>query len=198
MIFVDDSTVKVGGILLPGLFKSIDIKGEAQVEEQQVEGNTAKPKQVTGYEDAKVTLELVLEDGPVKTKLEKLAIIQNLFRKPGQKKPIVHEIVNEHTAARGVSKVIFKTLSTKEQSKKSELTVSIEFWEYIAMTITATKSSSSSTTAAATASLNQDYQAYLSTDRGSAPKSTNKTSQTAATDTAQGQAYRNKLAGMPY
>lgn len=200
MIYVDESTVKVGGVILPGLFKSIDIKGEAQIEEQQVEGNTSKPKQATGYDDVKVTLELVLEDGPKKTKLQKLATIQNLFKKPGQSKPIVHQIVNEHTAARGVSKVIFKTLQTREQSKKSELAVTIEFWEYVAMTITATKSSSSSVskTAAANASLNQNYQQYLNTSRGSAPKSTNKTSQTAAKDNAQGQAYKNKLAAMPY
>lgn len=188
----------MGGIILPGLFKSIEIKGEAQVEEQQVEGSTAKPKQATGYEDAKVTLELVLEDGPILTKLQKLAVIQNIFRKPGQKKPVVYEIFNEHTAVRGMTKVLFKTLSTKEQSKKSELSVTIEFWEYVAMTITATKASSSSTAATASAALNQDYQAYLSTDRGAAPKNTDKTSQTAATDTAQGQAYKNRLAAMPY
>jgi hypothetical protein len=192
LIYVDESTVKVGGVILPGLFKSIDIKGEAQIEEQQVEGNTSKPKQASGFEDAKVTLELVLEDGPTKTKLQKLATIQNLFKKPGQSKPVVHQIVNEHTAARGISKVIFKSLQTKEENKNSQLSVTIEFWEYITMTITATK------TAAANASLNQDYQQYLSTSRGSAPKTTNKTSQTAAQDNAQGQAYKNKLAAMPY
>ncbi len=198
MIYIDESTVKVGGVILPGLFKSIDIKGEAQVEEQQVEGNTSKPKQATGFEDAKVTLELVLEDGPTKTKLQKLAAIQNLFKKPGQSKPTVYQIVNEHTAARGLSKVIFKSLQTKEQSKNSELSVTIEFWEYVAMTITATKSSSSTAQAAANAALTPDYQQYLSADRGSAPKTTNKTAQTAATDNAQAQASKNRLAAMPY
>ena len=34
----------------------------AEVEEQEVEGSTAKPKQATGYEDGKITLELILED----------------------------------------------------------------------------------------------------------------------------------------
>ncbi|MCY9764698.1 transcriptional regulator, partial [Paenibacillus alvei] len=98
MIFVDESTVKVGGVVLPGLFKSLEIKEDATVEEQEVEGKAAKPKQATGYEDAKVTLELTLDDSPKQTKLQKLAMIQKLFRKPGQSRPIMHQIVNVHTA----------------------------------------------------------------------------------------------------
>lgn len=204
MIYVDESTVKVGGVILPGLFKSIEVKTPAMVEEQDVEGKTAKPKQAVGYEDAKITLELTLDDGPTQTKLQKLTVIQNLFRKPGQTKPIVYDIVNEHTAARGVTKVIFKDLSTKEQNKKNEMSVSIEFWEYIPMTITATKTSSKSTSSsktssssAKTASLNNDYKNYL-TNRGAAPKQSSKTSNTPASDTAQVAAHKNKLAAMPY
>ncbi len=196
MIFVDESTVKVGGVVLPGLFKSIEVKADAQVEEQQVEGKTAKPKQAIGYEDAKITLELVLDDGPKQTKLEKLAVIQNLFKKPGQQKPIVHEFVHSHTAVRGVTKVIFKSLSTKEQSKKSELTVSIEFWEYIPMKITAKKSGAKKgTSSSGSVKLNADYQQYLSSgSRGKAPKTGDKTSATAASDTAQTAQYKSKLA----
>ena len=206
MIFVDESTVKVGGVTLPGLFKSLEIKTPALVEEQDVEGKTAKPKQAIGYEDAKVDLELILEDSPNQTKLEKLAIIQNLFRRPGQTKPIVYDIVNEHTAARGVSKVIFKDLITKEQSKKSEMSVSIEFWEYIPMTIKATKTStktaqnksqSTTSTGNTTPQLNEEYRNYLP-DRGAAPKVNDKTSQSPATDNAQDALSRNRMAAMPY
>jgi len=206
LIFVDESTVKVGGVTLPGLFKSLEIKTPALVEEQDVEGKTAKPKQAIGYEDAKIDLELILEDSPNQTKLEKLAIIQNLFRRPGQTKPIVYDIVNEHTAARGVSKVIFKDLITKEQSKKSEMSVSIEFWEYIPMTIKATKTSSKTAqnksqsttgTGNATPQLNEEYRNYLP-DRGAAPKVNDKTSQSPATDNAQDALSRNRMAAMPY
>ncbi|EJL44950.1 hypothetical protein PMI08_01920 [Brevibacillus sp. CF112] len=194
MIFVDESTVKVGGVVLPGLFKSIEVKADAQVEEQQVEGKTAKPKQAIGFEDAKITLELVLDDGPQQTKLDKLAVIQNLFKKPGQQKPVVHEFVHSHAAVRGVSKVIFKSLSTKEQSKKSELTVSIEFWEYIPMKITAKKSGKGKS-ASGSVKLNADYQKYLSSgSRGKAPKTSDKTAATAASDTASTAQYKSKLA----
>lgn len=201
MIYVDESTIKIGGVILPGLFKSIEIKSDALIEEQEVEGRSTKPKQATGYEDAKVSVELVLHDGPLLTKLQKLEQIQNLFKKQGQSKPTVYEIVNEHTAIRGITKVLFKNLTTKEQSKKDELTVMIEFWEYVAMTITATKSTSTaqtSSTAATTSTLTSDYQSYLTNNRGAAPKIKDKTTKTAATDNASTQIYRGKLIAMPY
>ena len=45
MIYVDDNTIKVGGVVLPGLYKSLEIKTEAKVEEQEVEGSTASTGQ---------------------------------------------------------------------------------------------------------------------------------------------------------
>lgn len=203
MIYIDESTIKVGGVVLPGLFKSIEIKGDALIEEQEVEGRTSKPKQAIGYEDAKVVVELTLYDGPVLKKAQKLEVIQNLFKKKGQQKPTIYEIVNEHTAVRGVTKVLFKNLTTKEQSKKDELSVMIEFWEYIPMTITATKNTGSSaakkpaSTSSATANLKPEYKSYLN-NRGAAPKESDKTAKTAAVDNASTQQFRNKVMVMPY
>lgn len=174
MIYTDESTVKIDKTVLPGLFKSLEVKGEATVDEQEVEGQSKKPKQATGYEDIKVILELVLDDGPEKTQLEKLEVIQNLFRKPGQAKPEVHEIINAHTAARGVKQVVFKNLTSKRDNKKNQLAVTLEFWEYVAMTVTATQSSSGSSSGSgggssgSSGSLNQDYQDYLPA-RGTPP-----------------------------
>lgn len=196
MIYFDESTVKVGGVILPGLFKSIEIKTAAQIEEVDMEGKSSKPKQATGYEDAKINLELALEDSPDQTILEKLQIIQNLFRKPGQSKPIVYEIVNEHTAIRGIRQVVFKDMSSKSQNKKSELTVSIEFWEYVPISIVASKKNNNSS-GSASASLTNEYKSYLP-DRGKAPKVQNKTSKTAASDTASGGNYQGRIGEMPY
>ncbi|MBV1817651.1 hypothetical protein KUA25_06190 [Bacteroidales bacterium MSK.15.36] len=212
MIFVDDSIIKVGGVILPGIVKSLEIKTDARVEEQEVEGNSAKPKQVTGYEDAKITLEIALEDGETKTKESKLKSIQSLFRKSGQAKPQVYDIVNEHTAIRGIKRVIFKSLTTKEVNKKSELTVNIEFWEYVPINITATKksqnksqskdkksgSSSQKSSSQSNLNLNKNYSNYLSSSRGAAPKIKSKTSSSPARDTASGNAAKNKLSQMPY
>lgn len=127
MIYTDESTVKIDTIILPGLFKSIEIKGDAIVDEQDVEGQSKKPKQATGYEDAKVNIELILEDGPLLTKIQKIEQIQQIFRLPGQEKPTVHEIINEHTAARGVKQVIFKNLTHKAENKKGSSSLRLNF-----------------------------------------------------------------------
>lgn len=193
MIFVDDNTIKVSGIILPGLIKSIEIKDDALIEEQEIEGRSAKVKQVEGYEDAKVNIELVLEDGPSATRKEKLDKIQNLFKKAGQEKPIVHEIINEHTAARRVKKVVFKSLSSKEESKKEQLSVSLEFWSYNPITITATKSGSTQK-AAPTINLDPTYQSYLSDSRGAAPKTNN----SPAVDDVNTMAYEYRLSRLQY
>lgn len=203
MIIFDESTVKVGGIVLPGLFKSIEVKSSAQVEEVEVKGKTKKPKQATGYEDTKVSLELSLEDSQSQTALDKLKIIQNLFKKPGQEKPIVYEIVNEHTAVRGIRQVIFKDLSTKTQNKKSEITVSIEFWEYVPITIAATKKSNKSkakgkSKGGSTVGITNEYKNYRN-NRGKAPIIRDKLSKTAAVDDdSRGRHMVNRLGRMPY
>nr|DAP14041.1 MAG TPA: hypothetical protein [Caudoviricetes sp.] len=201
---MDDSTVKVGGTVLPGLFKSLEIKSDAKIDEETVQGSTSKPKQATGYEDAKLTLELVLEDSPTETKEQKLTKIQNLFRAPTQGIPVVHEIVNVHTSLRGIKKVLFKSLTTKEQNTKvSEITASLEFWEYVPTTITATKAGSTAKTSSSsgstgTTALSAEYQSYLKADRGKAPKATTKTASSPAKDTVTGAAAKSKLAQMPY
>lgn len=195
MIFTDESTIKVDKTVLPGLFKSIEITGAAMVDEQEVQGQTKKPKQVTGYEDGKVNIELILEDGPLLTIMEKLTVIQNLFRKPGQEKPVVHEIINRHTAARGIKKVIFKDLTTKQENKKSQLAATLVFWEHSVMTITATKSGGAGAGSGSSpgSNLNQDYQDYLNNSRGSAPGASSP-----AQDTDSGSQYLGGVGNLPY
>lgn len=195
MIFVDDSTIKIGGIVLPGLFKSMEIKADASVEEQDVQGSSKKPKQATGYEDAKITLELILLDAHSETKEQKLLQIQNLFKKSNQAKPEVHQIVNEHTAIRGVNQVILKSLSTKLQNKNDELSVSIELWEYVPVTIVSTKNKkvgaiTSNKSSASAPVLDINYQTYLA-GRG-------KTTNSPAKDTENNAHMRAKLDYLPF
>ena len=199
MIYTDESTVKIDSVILPGVFKSIEIKGDAIVDEQDVEGQSKKPKQATGYDDVKVNIELILEDGPDMGKLEKLETIQQIFRTSGQEKPTVHRIINSHTAVRGVKQVIFKQLTHKAENKKGQIAVTLEFWEYTVMTITASKSASGSSGAAAAAStarsnLKAGYQSYLG-NRGKAPAALKKSP---ARDTARGGKHLATVKAMPY
>ena len=199
MIYVEDQTIKLNGVVLPGLVKSIEVTESAKVDEQEVEGSATKPKQATGYEDAKVNIELIIDDTQSATKYQRYATLRSIFRKPGQSVPQPIPIVSEDTAAHGIEKVIFKKLTHKGESKSGQLTASLELWEYIPQTITATTASSSSKSSgqrsrnicqnpAASSSLTEEYETYLSTSRGKSP----------AVDDAETAAAMNRVAQMPY
>ena len=131
MIYVEDERIKLNGVVLPGLVKSIEVTETAKIDEQEVEGSTVKPKQTTGYEDAKVNIELIIDDTQTQTRYERYAVLRAIFRSSGQTVPQPIPIISEDTAAHGIEKVIFKKLTHKGENKKSQLSVNIEFWEYI-------------------------------------------------------------------
>lgn len=197
MIYVEDQLVKVNGVVLPGLVKSIEVKESAKIDEQEVEGSATKPKQATGYEDAKITVELILDDTPTRTKYQALETVRAIFRKPGQTVPQPIPIVSEDTAKHGIDKVLFKGFSHKAEAKKEQITVSLEFWEYIPQTVKATKASGSGGKASGSSGggttssgLSEDYKSYLATDRGVS------TASDAVTDA--GSAGLQKVAAMPF
>ena len=43
MVYQDDQTVKIDDVILPGLVKSMEIKNDAQVDEQEVKGRAKSP-----------------------------------------------------------------------------------------------------------------------------------------------------------
>lgn len=196
MIYTEDQLVKVNGVVLPGLVKSIEVKESAKIDEQEVEGSATKPKQATGYEDAKVNIELVLDDTPTATKYQRLETVRALFRTPGQSVPQPLSIVSEDTAKHGIDKVLFKGITHKSEVKKDQLTVSLEFWEYVPQTIQTTSSSSGRSsggssggkTANQQTTLSSDYQKYLQANRGKSP----------AVDDASAAEALDKVAQMPY
>ena len=196
MIYIEDQLVKVNGVVLPGLVKSIEVKESAKIDEQEVEGSATKPKQATGYEDAKVNIELIVDDTATQTKYERLAALRAIFRTPGQSVPQPVPIVSEDTAKHGIDKVLFKGITHKSEVKKDQLTVSLEFWEYVPQTIQTTSSSSGSSsggssggkTANQQTTLSSDYQKYLQANRGESP----------AVDDASAAEALDKVAQMPY
>lgn len=178
MIFVEDNTIKLNGVVLPGLIKSIEVKESAQIDEQEVEGSSTKPKQATGYEDAKINIELVVDDTDTQTKYQRLETLRAVFRKEGQGVPQPIPIVCEDAAAHGIDKVLFKSLNHKSEQKKSYFSVTLELWEYIPQTIQAVISSGAASSkkigssgSGSAGTLNSGYSSYLSSDRGSAPAS---------------------------
>lgn len=189
MIYIEDQSIKLNGVVLPGLVKSIEVTETAKIDEQEVEGSATKPKQAVGYEDAKVNIELILDDTQTQTKYQRLATLRAVFRTPGQSVPQPIPIVSEDTAAHGIEKVLFKKLTHKAENKRGQLPVTLELWEFIPQTIKATTaassssaSSSSSSTTAAASGLSEEYTEYLQTKRGSSPAVDNAARPSAALD----------------
>lgn len=181
MVYEDDNAIKIGGIILPGIYKKVEVTYEALIEEQEVKGSTRKPKQAIGYEDVKITVDIRLMDDMERTKEEKWFFLKNLFRTAGQEKPMALDFVSTYAILAGVQKVLIKNLKPVENNKTDEIAASLEIWEYIPQTITARKKKSTNANDTA-ANLNQDYAAYVENKRGSAPKTTNKTSRSPAVD----------------
>lgn len=166
MIIAEGSEIKVGGIILPGIFQKSEIEADAKIDEVDVKGKSVKPKQATGYEDAKITLEILLIADDMEDEYTKLEKIQSIFKQKNQQLPQVHEIFNKHLNTRGITRVLFKQLHSKETNKENAILVKCEFWEYIPMTIQAKKKTSQSSNSTAASGVSDNYNKYLQ-NRGS-------------------------------
>lgn len=173
MVYTDDSEIMIDGMILPGLIKSLEITTAAEIEEQEVKGSTAKPKQAVGYEDGKINVEIALMDSEGVSRETKLQTIQDMFRQGGQEIPAVHSIVNAHAAQRNITQVLLKNMVSKVTNAKEQITVTLELWEYVPMTISITAAKAAGETNYS-GELNSDYGQYLN-NRGAAPKQNNKT-----------------------
>lgn len=176
---VDDNDIKLNGKLLTGIIKSLEIKGSAIIEELEVEGKGKKPIQATGFDDSSINVELVLlDDIQGKTKEEKLQVIQDIFKSKNQKVPNIYDIVNKYINQRGIYKVIIKDFSSKVANNKTEISVSLSFREYEAISIKASSSKKSNSKTKDNNKKsnnnvntigNDEWLKYLNGDRGKAP-----------------------------
>lgn len=176
---VDDNDIKLNGKLLTGIIKSLEIKGSAIIEELEVEGKGKKPIQATGFDDSSISVELVLlDDIQGKTKEEKLQVIQDIFKSKNQKVPNIYDIVNKYINQRGIYKVIIKDFSSKVANNKTEISVSLSFREYEAISIKASSSKKSNSKTKDNNKKsnnnvntigNDEWLKYLNGDRGKAP-----------------------------
>lgn len=127
-IVTDDiGQVKLGDTLLPGVFEGLEVEGELEIDEQDVQGGS-KRKQVLGFHDPTVTLKLRLLNDAAGTPHDKLRVIAALFRgKDKAGKPVVYRIVNQHLALWGIQQVLFKRLRTSESNLDDSLRAELEF-----------------------------------------------------------------------
>lgn len=168
MLYKEDRQIMLGGVTLPGALKKLEIKPSAIIEEVTVEGSSSRPKQAVGYEDCKISIELIIDDTPYNNAADAIAEVRSIFRKNNsQKKPQPVEIVSAETAIFDISKVLVKEMNLKRDNKTNQYSLSLELWEYIPAVITVQKSSWQA--AAEPLPLSSGYQSYLQSGKGKAP-----------------------------
>lgn len=128
MLYVQDKVLKLGGVYLGGQVTSVEVQEAGSVYVAQDEKGRYTKSQPVGYENAKVIVDILLEDTKTATTLEQLAEMQGLFKAYGQDKPNLMSIVNEDCAARGISSVYFKSFTSKKVISESKRIASLELW----------------------------------------------------------------------
>jgi hypothetical protein len=133
LITTDIGQVKVGNVVLPGAFESLEITGTVRVDEVEIPGKKDRVTQAVGFDNARVRLTLTLlpkvDGGDCADQVRR---IQQIFRKsPDQQKPGVYRIINRHVQARGINEVIFSDLKTFEDNRSDKVLVICEFTEHV-------------------------------------------------------------------
>lgn len=127
MLYVQEKVAKLGDIFLGGQVSSVEIQESAAIYVAQDDKGQVKKTQPVGYDNAKVIIDIILEDSPEETSLEQLTNMQRLFRANGQTQAKLLTIVNEDCAARDIFQVYFKSLSSKKVISESRRIVSWSF-----------------------------------------------------------------------
>lgn len=128
MLYVTEKTAKLGGVYLPGQVVSIEIQSSANIYTQQNKKGKITKMQPSGYEQAKVTIEIVLEATSSKSVDAQLKSIQSLFRAHKQKNAKKMKIVNSQCKSSGISQVYFKGIISVQEISYSKMSVSLELW----------------------------------------------------------------------
>lgn len=189
MLYIKDQSMQVSGIAVPGLVKKVEVTGSAVIDAVTDDNNVTLGYQPNGYEPLKLNADVLLEPGAGETFDSMVQTIQFLFKPPGQTAAVPMQLVNSQAAAHGLTVVYFKGMSTSKKAENSYGEAALEFWEALPITVqtqavSAGSGTSSGSSGTSTADgITTEYQEYLNTQRGQAPKIKDKTKESPAQDT---------------
>ncbi len=139
MLYVQEKVAKLGNVYLGGQVTSVEIVEAGSIYVAQDDKGKIKKSQPVGYENAKINIDILLEDTAAQTTIDQLIEMQNIFKAAGQNEPQLLPIVNEDCAARGISNVYFKNLTSKKVISESRRIVMLELWAPDIATVKVTK-----------------------------------------------------------
>ncbi|SFB88585.1 hypothetical protein SAMN02745150_01193 [Brevinema andersonii] len=132
LLKADDSSgiIKLGDVMLPGVFQSLSVNGEILIDSSNSEGNQTPRKVMRGFQDKKVSLRLLLLPTENTTVYEALEELETLFHDANSGVPKVYTLINKHTMARNIGKVIFQSLSSSENNQGESMEILLNFEEF--------------------------------------------------------------------
>ena len=134
----DDGKVSLGGPELDGLLQQQSIRGFVRFDEAEQDGLSGKVKVPMGWEDADITLTLLLETDSETDCYDRLDELDGLFK--GQDNggnPKILTVLNRHCQARHINKVVFAGLDSRETNKDDAIVVTLSFVEHRPAVVTA-------------------------------------------------------------
>jgi len=127
----EDGVLRLGDEAIPGVFANSNITCDVKFDEAQSDQLSGKKKTPMGWEDAEIDFDFVLlsdDDGDC---YDKLARVNALFKGYGSTaSPKIFDILNRHIQARGIERVVFKTLASRETNRDDTIVVSLHFVEH--------------------------------------------------------------------
>lgn len=131
LVVQDPGVVTLDGKELPGHFQELRIRGRVVTDGVKLEGRSGKAKQPKGWEDQEVRLRLTFDEGEETTALDQVREIHRRFSGSDRAaRPRVYRLVNQHAAARGIDRVIFEELETRDRNRDDTIDAEVVLTEF--------------------------------------------------------------------
>lgn len=123
--------LKLGDVLVPGIYQGCEIRGNVKLDEIDVPGQSGKSTQPLGFEDATIALRMTLTNDENSSPYDKVKTIVKLFQATDKKaKPYIYRIVNQLTSIWGIKEVIFRELAIADSNSRDYIYADINLREY--------------------------------------------------------------------
>ncbi|OIQ51035.1 hypothetical protein BerOc1_02980 [Pseudodesulfovibrio hydrargyri] len=130
MLTFSHGEVRLGSKLVPGILKSLSVRGSVVFAEAERDGLSGKTKTPKGWDDSAIslTVELLTDETSC---YDKLAALDALFRgHDNGANPRVLDVANAHVTARGIERVVFAGLDSSETDQDDVIQASLKFTEH--------------------------------------------------------------------
>ncbi|WP_321402718.1 hypothetical protein [Maridesulfovibrio sp.] len=132
----EDGAVVLGGSELDGILQNLSVRGAVLFDRAEQDGLSGKTKIPMGWEDADITLVLLLETNEAADCYDRLEELDALFKgQDSNGNPLILDVRNRHCQARHINQVVFSGLDSQENNKDDAIIASLAFSEHRPATV---------------------------------------------------------------